>query len=121
MDEAARARQLSGLIPYPKGVSGNPGGKPVAIRNKLQTRFLHELAEDFDKNGVAAIVECRTRDPAKYIGIIAALMPKQVEQTKPLDDIDDAELAAGIAILRAQLAGRAGEGTGPPPVPSQVN
>lgn len=96
------------------GQSGNPGGKPKAARNRLQTRFLYDLAEDFEAHGKKAIKDAREQDPIRYIQVIAALMPKQVEETKPLDDLNDAELTAGIAVLRARLAGSTGEGTGAP-------
>jgi len=96
------------------GQSGNPGGKPVAARNKLQTQFLYKLAADFEANGEKAIVQCREKDPARYVQIIAALMPKQVEATQPLDDLNDEQLTAAIGFLRSRLAGEAGAGTSAP-------
>lgn len=103
------------------GHSGNPGGKPTASRNRLQTRFLYELAADFDEHGKKAIVEAREKDPMGYVKAIAALMPKQVEQTQPMDDLTDAELLAGIALLRARLTGGTGAGAEQAPNPSQIN
>lgn len=97
---------------FAPGQSGNPGGKAVNARNKLQNAFLLKLAADFEKNGEEAIVACREKDPAKYVQIVAALMPKQVEQTQPLDDLNDEQLLAAIAFLRSRLAGEAGEGAG---------
>lgn len=94
------------------GQSGNPGGKPKSARNRLQGAFLNALADDFDTHGKQAIVDAREKDPVAYIKAVASLMPKQVEQTQPLDDLSDAELLAGIAFLRSRLADGAGEGTG---------
>ena len=98
------------LKPFQPGQSGNPGGKPVNARNRLTTSYLYALAEDFEKHGVNAIVEARTKDPMGYIKAIGALMPKQIEQTQPLDDLNDTELLAAIAFLRTRLTGDAGAG-----------
>lgn len=98
------------LTPFKPGQSGNPGGKPKGARNRIQGAFLNALADDFDLYGKAAIVDCRERDPVGYVKVVASLLPKQVEETKPLDDVTDADLVAGIALLKAQLAGSSGEG-----------
>ena len=98
--------------PFAPGQSPNPGGKPKGARNRLTAHFLNALADDFEEHGKAAIVACREKDPMGYVKVVGALMPKQVEQTQPLDDLTDAELVAGIALLRSRLAGEAGEGAG---------
>lgn len=106
---------------YKPGQSGNPGGKPKGARNRLTVAFLNALADDFEAHGKQAIIDARLEDPMGYVKAIGALMPKQVEQTQPLDDLTDAELVAGIALLRSRLAGGAGAGSDTPPSPSQVN
>jgi hypothetical protein len=98
------------LKPFKPGQSGNPGGKAVGARTKLQGKFLHALADDFEAHGVKAIKDMREQDPGRYVQVVAALMPKQVEETKPLDEINDEQLAAAIAILREQIARNAGAG-----------
>lgn len=98
------------LIPYKPGESGNPGGKAKGARNRLQGAFLNALADDFDAHGKQAIVDAREKDPVAYVKAVASLMPKQVEQTQPLEDLTDAELTAGIALLRSRLSNGAGEG-----------
>lgn len=112
---------LENLKPFEPGKSGNPGGKAKGARNRLQGGFLNALADDFDAHGKAAIEAAREKDPVGYIKAIASLMPKQVEQSQPLDDLTDAELVAGIALLRARLTGGAGTGAGEAPVTSTVN
>jgi len=99
---------------FQEGQSGNPGGKPKGARNRLQGAFLNALADDFEEHGKKAIVDAREKDPMGYVKAVAALMPKQVEQSQPLDDLTDAELLAGIALLRSRLAGEAGKGMGAP-------
>lgn len=109
------------LKPFPPGVSGNPGGRPVAARTRLTAHYLNALADDFAAHGKKAIVEAREKDPVGYIKVIAALMPKQIEQSTPLEDVSDAELLAGIAMLRARLTDGSGAGAQSPPEPSQAN
>ena len=67
--------------------SGNPGGKPVGMRNRLQGAFLSAMADDFDTFGKRAIVAAREKDPMGYVKAIASLMPKQIEEMKPLEDL----------------------------------
>lgn len=107
--------------PFKKGQSGNPGGKPTAARNKITARFLNDLLEDFEANGKTAIAECREQNPAKYVQVVASLLPKQIEATQPLEDLEDGELAAAIALLRGQLASRAGERAETAGVPQQAH
>jgi hypothetical protein len=97
---------------YPKGVSGNPGGRPAGARNRIQGNFLNRLAEDFDNHGKRAIEAAREEDPMGYVKMIASLLPKQVEPAKALEELTDDQLTAGIDFLRSQLAGRALEGSG---------
>ncbi len=106
---------------FKPGESGNPGGKAKHSRNRLQSGFLLRLADDFDAHGKAAIEAAREKDPVGYIKAIASLMPKQVEQSQPLDDLTDAELTAGIALLRSRLSGSADKGREPPQEPKTVN
>jgi len=118
---AGNPSTLKPAPPWQPGQSGNPGGKPKAARNRLQGGFLNALADDFDAHGKKAIEAAREKDPVGYIKAIASLMPKQVEQSQPLDDLTDAELTAGIALLRSRLSGAAREGTAAPPEPTSVN
>src|SRR4051812_44968546 len=66
------------LIPIKKGQVLPPGGKPVDTRDRITKRFLYELAEDFDKHGKEAIRAARESDPVRYLGICAALVPKEL-------------------------------------------
>lgn len=83
-------------------------GKARGSRNRLQTKFLMELADDFEENGKEAIQAMRMNDPSGYVKAVASLMPKQFEQTEPLEDLTDAELIAGIEHLRGILAASTG-------------
>lgn len=101
-DAPSRTR---GLMPaWRKGESGNPGGKPVGTRNRLQGDFVRELADDFETFGRVAIEECRTSEPAKYLQIIASLMPKDVHvSAQPLAELTETELAHAIGLIQRYI------------------
>ena len=92
---------------WPKGVSGNPGGKPKGTRNGLSGDFVNALAEDFERHGPKAIERMRQRDPAAYCKIIAGLLPKQFERVDPLQELSDQELSAQIDYMRSLMKGAA--------------
>lgn len=101
---------------FAPGVSGNPAGRPVGSRNKLQTDFLTALSDDFAKGGREALERCRVETPAQYVRAIAALMPKEFEVRRPFDDIDDDTLDAAIIAVQAILAAQGdAAGAGDPP------
>ena len=95
---------VANLRPFAPGQSGNPGGKPVAARNRLQGDFVDALADDFAVHGRAAIVRCREQAPGEYVRIIVSILPKQVDIGHPFDDISDDELSAMLEVLRAIIA-----------------
>lgn len=95
-----------GLKMFPPGVSGNPGGKPKGARDRLQAKFLHALADDFEAHGKKAIEACRTSDPSAYLRAIVALMPKELEISRPLDELTDEQLESVLAAVAAVNAAR---------------
>jgi len=109
------ADPLANLTPFKPGQSPNPGGKPVGARNRLTAAFLNALAADFDEHGKKAIQECRETKPEAYIKAIAALCPKEVSVTRPLEDMNADELLTAVRALEGFLATRPPqEGTGTP-------
>ena len=65
-------------MPWEKGQSGNPGGRPKGSRHKLCEDFLGALKDDFELHGVKALQTARTDDPVAYCAMIAKLLPKDV-------------------------------------------
>lgn len=63
--------------------------------------------------------------------IIAGTLPKQMEKVAPLEELSDAELSAGIALLRSKLSvggdkprravKEIGEGSNPPVNAAAIN
>ena len=103
------------------GQSGNPGGMAVGTRNKLNADFLNQLAKDFQKHGKEAIEATREKHPDAYVKVMAGLLPKQVEQTRPMDDLNDADILALLEYLRGRIAQNAGSGAVAPSEPAKIN
>jgi hypothetical protein len=84
---------------------GHSSGRPKGARNRLQSSFLYALAEDFERDGAAAIKICRIEEPARYVQIIASLMPREleIEHQTATSDLDDEQLHNLITQIRQQL------------------
>jgi hypothetical protein len=89
---------------FKSGVTLNPGGKPVGSRNALQGDFMRELAADFAEFGKIAISDTRANSPAQYLKIVASLMPKELEIKRPLEELTDDDIIAGVAALQSYIA-----------------
>lgn len=85
-------------------------GRPKEARDRLSRRFLTDLADDFEANGKQAIIDVRTNDPGRYIAAVASVIPKEVELVRPMDGMDDGQLAQAIELLAEVLRAQA-----PPP------
>lgn len=101
------------LLPYQMR-KGEPSTRPqrasVTSRARLNGRFMTALADDFEEHGKRAIERMRIHDPSGYIKTVAFLMPKQFEQTTPIQDLTDEELERGIEFLKSKLAISDGKG-----------
>lgn len=107
---------------FKKGQSGNPGGLAKGTRNKLNASFLNALAKDFQEHGEDAIRLCREENPAAYVKVLAALLPKEIEVKSPLEGFDDDELIAAVGALQSFLASREAEaGASDSTQPSQTH
>jgi hypothetical protein len=82
---------------------GNPG-RPKGARNKLGEQFIEALQQDFEANGVAAIVKVRDEKPDAYLKVIASLMPKDLNiNVNQFDGMTDDELIGRIRALDATI------------------
>lgn len=93
---------------FEKGKSGNPGGRPKDTRTGLCEAFSRDLHEDWREHGKSALQACRVEEPATYVRVVAALLPKEnninvnagesLERfIAILDRLDDNQIAAAVA------------------------
>jgi hypothetical protein len=56
--------------------TGNRAGRPKGSRNKLSEDFISELAAKFEAQGPAVIDRVIEESPAKFLQMVADLVPK---------------------------------------------
>lgn len=66
---------------FQPGQSGNPAGRPKGSRNKLSEAVICDILQDWEMHGMKAIEETRKNNPAQYLRVVAALIPKEFEAT----------------------------------------
>lgn len=84
VETALKQRRVFGR-PFPKGVSGNPAGRPKSARSAVQESFLREISADFEKHGADVIRQVRETKPDVYLRVVADLMPKDVSMDVSID------------------------------------
>jgi hypothetical protein len=100
------AGNVSNLIPFKPGQSGNPGGRAVGARNRLTAAFLNDLADHYAEKGKAAIEKLCDKDPVAYVRAIVALCPKQLEGVSPLDGLADNTLQGFLQMYQLYMETR---------------
>jgi hypothetical protein len=78
-------------------------GRRIGARNKLQTSFLEDLANAWQRDGKAALTVMAREEPAKFVTVCAGLMPKDIVFQSMLGEIDDTELDDMILRMRQRL------------------
>jgi hypothetical protein len=71
--------------PFPKGVSGNPRGRPIGARSRLSQDFLLDLHNAWSEHGADALARCAKEEPGRFCQIVAGLMPRDVVVSGSVD------------------------------------
>jgi hypothetical protein len=79
-------------------------GRPVAAQRDLATRLMAILAVDFEREGPDTVAKLRLENPTNYLRLVAALLPKELDDENLLGKVSDEELRDVIAQLRAHSA-----------------
>lgn len=89
------------------------GGRFAGTRDKITKKFLNDLLDKYNQFGAEAIEHVAVNDPAKFITIVAGLLPKEATldvRTSPIDELSVEQLAAlseGLAQLGSVILGDA--------------
>ena len=60
------------------GQSGNPAGRPIGSRNKIQENVLNAFSLVSGEDAMESLLELRAADPGRFWTIAASLLPKEV-------------------------------------------
>src|SRR6516164_5046214 len=96
------AREKSLGPPWQPGQCGNPAGRPIGNRNKLNEKFILALHDDFVQHG------------AIYLKVIASILPRElhVKDGSVFDGMSNEQLDEILGSVRAVLTARAPSGLG---------
>ena len=90
---------------FKPGQSGNPAGRPVGNRNKLNEKFILALHDDFVEHGAAVIEKVRETKPEIYLKVIASILPRELhfKNESAFEGLTDDKLDEVIGSVRAVL------------------
>ena len=96
------------------GQSGNPAGRPIGNRNKLNEKFILALHDDFVQHGAKVIEQVRKDKPDIYLKVIASILPRElhVKDGSVFDGMSNEQLDEILGSVRAVLTARAPSGLG---------
>jgi len=89
---------------FKQGHSGNPQGRPVGARCKLQEAFLEDLQASWEQHGKNVIETVIADRPQDYLKVVANLLPRDVNlNLNENTDLTDAQLIERIRRLDAAI------------------
>ena len=78
-------------MPFTKGNSGNPLGRPKGSLNNSTKDFRELLSHSIDSNKIMEMLN-KIEEPLDYINAVSKLLPYCLPKVKPIDaEMDDRE------------------------------
>ena len=78
-------------MPFSKGNSGNPLGRPKGSLNSSTKEFRELLSHSIDSNKIIEMLN-KIEEPVDYINAVSKLLPYCLPKVKPIDtEIQDIE------------------------------
>ena len=74
-------------MPFKKGISENPLGRPVGSGNNELRKIINE---SIDPNKIREMLN-KIEDPVEYINAITKLLPYAIGKKKTIEDTEDSE------------------------------
>ena len=74
-------------MPFKKGTSGNPLGRPVGSGNNKLRNIINE---SIDPNKIREMLN-KIENPVEYINAITKLLPYAIGKKKTIEDIEETE------------------------------
>ena len=74
-------------MPFKKGTSGNPLGRPVGSGNNELRKIINE---SIDPNKIREMLE-KIENPVEYINAITKLLPYAIGKKKMIEDVQEIE------------------------------
>jgi hypothetical protein len=104
--------------PHNQPAATAAAARRTGTRAKLATRFFQDLYAAWEERGDAVIRQVAFHDPAKFLAVVAHVMPQKIDVTHSTDGLSDErmeqliELASAMAAgaVPARLEGYSGEG-----------
>ena len=69
---------LKNLKKFQPGQTGNPNGRPVGSRSAFSAAFIGDMQASWAQHGSAVLDQVAKRDPSRYLGVCASLIPRDV-------------------------------------------
>jgi hypothetical protein len=67
------------LKPWPKGISGNPAGRPVGSGTVFSQKFIRDFTVAWRERGIATMMELSVKNPSAFLMIASRLVPQQMQ------------------------------------------